>query len=327
VRGSSRHHWFLRRIRRRWVAWRVVEFAGIGAASAAAVGLILVPVLVWRAEPATSFAVMLLAIGAVAGALWGATRRPTLLQTAVEADRQLGLHDLLSTALVAQQAGDGAFADVVLAHAESICRTRSPNELIVQRLGGRVWGGIGIVTALLLTISMMSTQPGVTQARSGVNRSNPQTTASNVVEPDSIQQTSTIAAHPETAGVSQHQTPDDPGDVSGDGHEASAHAQARSATTGDGSGTSAGRTESAQVPTLQHSAVSRDNAERLSSDAVSSSLPAAPNRPGRGIPPWRSSNWSVSRDAAMKDVQSGRTPDAYRDLVREYFSNHHDDEH
>ena len=42
----------------------------------------------------------MLAAGAAAGMIAALARRPTLFQTAVEADRQLGLHDLLATALM-----------------------------------------------------------------------------------------------------------------------------------------------------------------------------------------------------------------------------------
>ena len=44
-----------------------------------------------------------------------------------------------------------------------------------------------------------------------------------------------------------------------------------------------------------------------------------PSRSLQQIPPWRSPTWPADRDAALNALTSGRVPDAYRDLVREYF--------
>jgi hypothetical protein len=39
----------------------------------------------------------------------------------------------------------------------------------------------------------------------------------------------------------------------------------------------------------------------------------------RPAPVWESQGWADDRGAAEAAVQSGRVPDAYRDLVRGYF--------
>jgi hypothetical protein len=39
----------------------------------------------------------------------------------------------------------------------------------------------------------------------------------------------------------------------------------------------------------------------------------------RNAAPWTSDRWPADRAAALQAVQDGRVPDAYRDLVRDYF--------
>src|SRR5688572_7381765 len=103
-RQTSNLHKFLRRVHRRWVLLRALEAAGVGAGIGCASALALVPVLLWRDQPALGVASLLIAVTAAAGLLFGLTRRPTLLAAAVEADRQLALHDLLASALTSRAA-------------------------------------------------------------------------------------------------------------------------------------------------------------------------------------------------------------------------------
>src|SRR5437868_1227616 len=89
---------FLRAVHRRFLLVRVVEHAGMGALSACAAATLVLPLLLWLGEPPLVPAVALIALGAVAGTWWGVVRRPSRLTAAMEADRQLGLRDLLGTA-------------------------------------------------------------------------------------------------------------------------------------------------------------------------------------------------------------------------------------
>src|SRR5688572_21535800 len=149
---------FLRRVHRRWVLLRAVESAGVGAAIGCAAALALVPVLLWRDRPAVSVALTLMAVAGAAGLLFGLTRRPTLYAAAVEADRQLDLHDLLASALASLDSNDG-WGGAVVAHAEARCRTLSPDAILLNRLGVRAWSGIGLAAALVLTLSLLSSRP------------------------------------------------------------------------------------------------------------------------------------------------------------------------
>jgi hypothetical protein len=44
-----------------------------------------------------------------------------------------------------------------------------------------------------------------------------------------------------------------------------------------------------------------------------------PNVKAATAPPWTSSSWPADRAAAEESLRRGATPDAYRDVVREYF--------
>jgi hypothetical protein len=81
------------------VVLRLAESAGVGALLGCAIGLFFSLVLLWRGTGAIEMALMCVAGGALIGLAWGLSRRPTLSQAATEADRQLGLQDLLLTAV------------------------------------------------------------------------------------------------------------------------------------------------------------------------------------------------------------------------------------
>jgi hypothetical protein len=58
------------------------------------------------------------------------------------------------------------------------------------------------------------------------------------------------------------------------------------------------------------------------SDAGSSSAAGTNSSDARTTqtpPPWTTSSWRADRGAAGEAMKSGRVPDAYRDIVREYF--------
>jgi hypothetical protein len=54
---------------------------------------------------------------------------------------------------------------VVIATADARCRTLAANDVILNRFGGRAWGGIGLAAALVLTLGLMSANPRPSVAR------------------------------------------------------------------------------------------------------------------------------------------------------------------
>src|SRR5450432_2221370 len=318
---------FIQRVQRRWIAWRIAEFAAIGAAIAAGIGFFIVAILMWQSQAAIIPAMILLCIGAAAGAIWALIHRPTFLQTAIEADKQLNLHDLLSTA-IRIETSDEAFASVVIAQAEKTCRGISPNELILRRMGSRAWGGIGIFAALLLTLAMMSGQPIVSEAKSAIEMQQ----AKNTSVENKTEQASAKFAESQIQNnkIKEEQTRSDFGNSSSANHRS-----ANDAVKNNSAGSTAARSNDARAESLEKIAgknVTSENSQGMpsagngneslnpmKSDALIAS-PGASAGLSKSIPPWQAGNWSADRAAAERDIQANKIPDAYRDLVRDYFN-------
>ena len=94
---------FLRAARRRWAIWRTVVWIGLCSLAGSLLALPLISVLWWRAQPAAEVVGMILALSVLAGIVLGVVKRPSLLDTAMSADRQLGSCDLLATAVMLPQ--------------------------------------------------------------------------------------------------------------------------------------------------------------------------------------------------------------------------------
>lgn len=130
----------------------MLECAGVGAVIGSMVVLMMGGVLLWRGEPLGWSGGLILLGGAVMGGLWGLLRSPSLLQALMQADRQLQLHDLLSSAwAMRNEKNEWAKALVQSAHEQS--RHVAPRRVVLRWLGARAWGGI--VSALLLAGSLL----------------------------------------------------------------------------------------------------------------------------------------------------------------------------
>src|SRR2546423_699532 len=146
---------FLRALHRRLVVVRALERTGLGALAGCVAAEGLIPLLLWRGESAVTPALFLLGLGAAVGLLWGVTHRPTALAAAMEADRQLGLSDLLGTAAACAGAVQDPWCRTVLAVADDRCRRHAPSQVLLNRFGGRALGGIGLAAALALNLSTL----------------------------------------------------------------------------------------------------------------------------------------------------------------------------
>ena len=157
---------FLRALHRRHVALRAAERTGLGILGGSVVALILLPLLLRQGHDAVAPCASALAAGACLGLLWGVTRRPRPLDAAVEADRQLGLKDLLGTALLVRGGDADSWTRTVLVLAETRCRGLSPSSVILHRVGGRAWGGIGLSVVLVFTLAVFFGTPSDGRAAS-----------------------------------------------------------------------------------------------------------------------------------------------------------------
>jgi hypothetical protein len=346
---------FVRALHRRQVALRVVERAGVGLAWGCGAALLLVPVLLWRGLDVWAVVASALGAGALAGGAWGYARRPTALAAAAEADRQLRTADLLGTAwslrshtvIIADHA-EPPWRRTVLALAADRVRGLSPSAVLLHRFGVRAWGGIALAVALVVTLGSFSSGPGSAAAtarppladarrplRSDAPRPLVDLTAAAQRQrrvdrnPGDDRDLSTESlpspsAEPEPA-EGPTARPQDPANSSN---------RSASAGTGDGSGrTDPEASAKPPAPSANPAAPSERSTPgaRATGGAGQAAADAAGSDPGAGgtvatpdandaPPPWQHPAWPAAAEAAGAAVRAGRVPDAYRDLVHDYFN-------
>ena len=331
---------FLRAVHRRLVVVRALERAGVCLAVAAAFAAVLVVAMWWEGRDALVAVAATLSIGALAGIGWGLVRRPRLLDAAIEADRQFDLADLLSTALTSLR-GEDPWHHAVVASAERRCLTLSPSAVVLHRLGGRAWGGIGLSAALVLTLGVISSLPRETHARSATHTLS---AASPFIAPAIV----APQAPPRASGFPDRGDDDGPrarrdtrqGDDGAGRFDSAAGGSPAPALAGDssddpaGAGGGAGRTdEVASPPPAVPSPASSGASERgVVAGGVGGSADDGPggagptgstagDRPGDPpASPWSSGTSASDLAAARDTVRSGRLPDSYQDVMRHYFS-------
>lgn len=346
-RGVPQFERFVSRAHRRYVLLRGLERTGLGVLVGSLAALPLLGIVLWRGGDALQVAIVALAGGAIAGMVWGLLKRPPRLQTALEADRQLGWADLLGSALLMRKrAGDDPFAAAVMAAADARCRQTAPSALVFNRLGARTWGGIGLATALVLVLGLFPTFAAPTQAdqQNASGR-----IALALLQPNEPPASTTARSF--SRRTAREQDPDDPNASRMQGAEAQPSAsptdsakvalgeEPRSPSNSNHSsshGTGASQSKSAP-PGRLNPAASGSNANasthsgknltggvgRITNGASdgtpSGEVAGAPSESSRQAPPWRSRDWGAKSQQALDAVDAGRIPDAYRDVMRAYF--------
>ena len=339
-KGTAHFERFVHAVHRRLAIVRAAELAGVFATVAGAVAILLACALWWQGRDALTLCGFALVVGAMLGLFVGILRRPSLLDAAMEADRQLDLADLLSTALSRRHVND-PWQGAVLAMAEARCATLAPSSVIVARLGGRAWGGIGLAAALVMTVGVMSSLPretvAVDLARSGtVVPSEAPDLSANDATPSIVQpaNSSPLAKTPaaDDGAVSEERTAEesltssqvsDPlakGDRPGDGGgqavvPRSPQAAPRLPGSVPGDENASG---DYTVPGDGGRGVSRPEAAAANA-AGSTSSPPARDSAHTPPPPWQTSSWPADQAAADAAVREGKIGDQYRDVVRQYF--------
>src|SRR4051812_37995834 len=158
---------FIRRVYRRLVVLRLLEWSGLGFAIACAFALIVMFLLPSTSQPPLPIATIILACGSAIGFIAALLPRPRMIDAAVEADRQLDLADLLATAWQMEKtSGQETFEAAVLLIANNRAAQLQPRSVILHRLGLRAWSGIGLAGALVLTIAILTANPIDTAAAS-----------------------------------------------------------------------------------------------------------------------------------------------------------------
>lgn len=334
---------FLERVHRRQLLLRLVEGAGVGALCGCAAVLPLVLIALWRGMPAVQFAVAGPLIGGMAGVFWGVLTRPNRLVAALEADRQLGWDDLLSSAVAIQApCSSDPWAEAVRAYADSKCAGISPSRVILHRLGVRAWGGIGLAAAFVLALGSIPTF--VSPSRAG-NReelsANPLAVLSDQSPPTvgtgDVPRRGATQAEPEDASrTNGPDTKSIPGTtLETVADQASNRSNVSNDPTGSGVGASQSKTANPAKPldVQGGTEASRTGVNGRPGGGAGQSSPEA-SRTGDAsgqsagaadhmrklTPPWQSSNWPDDSRRANAAVESGRIPDSYRDVIRGYFN-------
>jgi uncharacterized membrane protein YgcG len=335
---------FIAAVWRRILVVRIVESIAVATAIAAAAGLALMPILWWRGQSGLPLAFAMLLLGASCGLIWGISRRPTRFGAAVEADRQLNLHDLLGTVYqLSRNAGatDDAWRNSIALVSDGRCRSLRPSAVVVNRLGLRAWGGIGVLGSLLLTLGLFTARPIEVTAASSPE-SNPLNAQQNIQPSIALanQASRRIARPPGPGGtddISQRGFPEDrPVDSKGDSIARTRAARTNSVSNNGGS-TGGGAAVSHQSAIPHQSAALQDfseNALHSTSGPIAAGAgqgESHANLPGDSAgttaasnsrshtPPWTASQWSGDSAAAQGAISAGQVPDTDADLVRDYF--------
>jgi hypothetical protein len=338
---------FLAAVHRRMVLLRAVERVGLCVLGACVVALVLMPILVSRGESTGGLVGATLGMACFVGLLWAVISRPSKLAAAAEVDRQLRLADLLATALMLPRDRQGDEMErAVLAVADARCRQASASAVVLNRLGARSWGGIGLALALVMGLNLLGPDP----ARSA-NRTATSQESWLDAEPGR-EQANPLAATPRTpdlrrvkAGSGADEDPASAKTESTDTETSPSSPVAAnprdSGEAGDGGAEGAGAGAAQSKPKSGDSSpltvAPGTGGASASAGSVArgggSGTAADPGQPGgkagssaggeigrrRPAPVWQSERWAADREAAGNAIRDGRVPDEYRDVVRGYF--------
>lgn len=340
-RATSR---FVTRLHRRVIVIRACEYAGIGAAAGCAAALPLMATAIWGGTPALHIALCVPILGALVGVVRLMLHRPSTRESAIEADRQLGWNDLLTTAWElgrrkpawADQE-DERFLQSMLALTEQKCSSTSPSTIITHRLSRRAWSGIGLALAMVLSIGLLVSHPASSSAEQDAAQLSSRHSLSRRPIAGNTPTYSTAVAE-----AARH-TASPLADQSGDRSEAlgpmrtkaaaaSADARTHSSANPTGSGGGSGRSDapdqSARIEGYGASARGDQSGESaaggMSTDSEGgpdqrAGSTAASALPREAAEPWRSATWPVEGNDAQHPVRDNPIPPQYQDLIREYF--------
>jgi hypothetical protein len=337
---------FLRAVHRRMVVLRALERLGLCILGGCAVALVLMPILIWRGQGTGELLAAVLGVSGVAGVGWGLASRPTKLAAAMEADRQLGWSDLLGTAWMLRR-GRSEMERTVLAMAEARTARTAASAVVLNRLGVRGWGGIGLAGALVVGVSLFGGDPNRAAAARAATGPRSWQEIEAMPERGNAARTSASAdyrrAKPGLGGDD-----DDPANSTSttpDAASGSATSDAASKNgaggaqegTGAGAGQSASRAGGSKTganPATGGDANANANGGRAGATSAGgggtasgntangggrSGSSAGANTARKAPPVWRGDGWPADQEAARAAIQAGRVPDSYREMVREYF--------
>jgi hypothetical protein len=321
--ATTRFDRFVTAVHRRAVMLRIVESAGIGLLGAAVLTVVIASLTTLSPVHRMRLAAVVAGAAVLGCAVQAFKARPTKLASMIEADRQLKLDDLLSSALTAN---DDDFGRLVRTMAERTSARLSPSQVVLSRFGVRAWGGIGLAWATVIVLGLLAGNGATSRAREQV----PTTEGALASKPGEIGSSSAGHLAAAEKGADDNRGPGAAGvEQPAAGRGDAAGSKTDSASAGGGGGhaeTNSGRIS----PTESHAATAAGTRSPTGQSAGGSGTGEAGIGTGttgglsgsgldRSTAPWQSDHWPADRAAALQSVRDGRVPDAYRDLVRDYF--------
>ncbi|HEV8377842.1 MAG TPA: hypothetical protein VGP99_03250 [Tepidisphaeraceae bacterium] len=332
---------FIRRVYRRLVVLRLVEWAGLGFGIGCGLALLLIILLRNRSESPLALAAVVMTIGAALGFVACVLRRPKMIDAAVEADRQLELADLLATAWQLKKTPQKeSFEEAVLLIANDRAAHIQPRSVVLHRLGVRAWSGIGLAGALVLTVAILTANPLDTQASSSPFL--PQAGSDKTQQDSKTSRSTDIASGRRPTAIAQDHPggEDDPLPGAGKTTDVTTNAargQNTDVQNSNPNGTGSGAGQSVSRPDRRNSLPSGTNSTGTNKNGTSSSgvgnsseggntssgntssTSAGNSTKSPSAPAWKSDSWPAAQQAADSAISTGQIPPAYHDLVREYF--------
>ena len=238
---------------------------------------------------------------------------------------------------------EDSWVGVIRAEADFRSAAASPATVVLRRLGARAWGGIGLATAVVIVLGLFPTFSAQTNADEG-GPSMPRSWADIQQAPQNISSSATNSHR-----TPRQQDPDDPNasrfgnaEASRDRHpdnamasEAGRSNQSRASNDPNGTGSGASHSQSSRNPGIATVTSGTDSNRGSSQGTLSSGAGRSSDAPVRGpnsssgttagagnaadVPPWESPRWKQDVQQAQNAIGTGQLPDAYRDLVRDYF--------
>jgi hypothetical protein len=333
---------FVTAVHRRMLLLRAVERLGLCLLGGCVLLFVLMPILIWRSQATAQLTLVTLGTALVAGIAWALTSRPSRLAAAMEADRQLKLHDLLGTALLLQQGGSlDEIERTVISQAEASCSQFSPATVVLHRLGARGWGGIGLAATLVGGLYLLGPDTSRAEARASTSPKSWQETELENEKANATHLLETPDMRRQREGGGTDEDPPKPdgsnADESTAGNTATntnqaAHNDVGASQEGTGAGAaqSASKTNPAKT-TDTASGNSRMNPQGTDTAGGGGASTENGNTTGKSgntaaavkshkpAPIWQSQSWPADQESARSAIRSGQIPDAYRELVRDYF--------
>lgn len=328
---------FVSAVHRRAVVMAIVERVGLALAAAAGVACVLAMAAWWRGVDVWPIVMAIFGVSVVVGIAWGVIRRPTMLDAVMQADQQLQLADLLSSALLSTS---GDFGLAVCVMADRACGKHSPSEVMLARYGVRAWSGIGLAWATVIVVGLLAGNGVTSRAEEKGSLLINGMPGASKISSDPFSSSSTARRDVRTPG-GREAASDDHSQLGGpadpkQNSATAASSQGKSMTPANAGGQESGSTGQSSVdPTRTALSTNANPTSPLGpipggGDGASSASPAglgesstgrvAARPADRSAAPWSSDRWPTDRDAALHAVQTGQIPDAYRDLVRDYFT-------